>query len=253
MDNSTHHTDELLVRYLDGDLPEETRKTFEQRLDSEPILRVQLEDLRQAKEAIRYYGLKDRVKTIHTEIHKESTAPVKQISITRKIIRYSISIAAGIILIVVGITGYNFYRLTPSRVLADQHTDYALPVTRGTDIRPSGLEKAFREKKYAAVVSARSRAKSPEEKMFVGVSYLKLKNYAPAIDYFKQVFEDKSSPVNKSRVEAAEYYLAMAYIGNKDYDFALAHLHSIQANPSHLYHENVSNKLIRRVKLLKWR
>ena len=53
--------------------------------------------------------------------------------------------------------------------------------------------------------------------------------------------------------DAAEYYLALAYLKNNDYDQAIELMNTIHDNSSHLYTKKFSLKYIKRVKRLKWR
>jgi hypothetical protein len=61
---------------------------------------------------------------------------------------------------------------------------------------------------------------------------------------------DLKSPVFS---DEAEYYLALSYIRNRDYDLAIPILEKIKDHPIHIYHEKVDAKLIRKIKMLKWR
>jgi hypothetical protein len=53
--------------------------------------------------------------------------------------------------------------------------------------------------------------------------------------------------------DVAEYYLALAYLKNNDYDQAIELMNVIHDNSSHLYTKKFSRKYINRVKRLKWR
>ena len=50
-----------------------------------------------------------------------------------------------------------------------------------------------------------------------------------------------------------EYYLFLSYIRDRDYNAALAIMEKIKNDPGHIYHKKVTSKLIRQVKLLRWR
>jgi tetratricopeptide (TPR) repeat protein len=85
------------------------------------------------------------------------------------------------------------------------------------------------------------------------MSYLELKNPAKAIEAFRGIVSTNETDAGKIWQDETEYYLALAYIANRDYDFALELLEKIKQEPAHTYHERVSAKLIRQVKALKWR
>jgi hypothetical protein len=60
----------------------------------------------------------------------------------------------------------------------------------------------------------------------------------------------KNDPALK---DAAEYYLALAYLKNNDYDQSIELMNAIHANSTHFYTKKFSRKYINRVKRLKWR
>src|SRR5438045_4334405 len=116
MDNSTQN--ELLMRYLDGELDGQEKLDFEKALASNAALQQRLEDLQTARQALRIYGLKQQVRDIHQQMIDESRpgGNVRHMSSTRRIVRYSISIAASILLLAVGIVGYNFLTVSSEKL-----------------------------------------------------------------------------------------------------------------------------------------
>ena len=253
MDNSTPNYQDLLVRYLDGDLSEQERTTLERRLADDPQLQSELNSLKETREAIKLYGLREKVANIHQQVMRESATPVKQISQARKIIRYAVSIAAAILVIVLGITVFNFYNLSPNKILATNYISYELSTTRDNDTSETRIQKAYRDKQYDEVIKAKRQAINSDDKMLVAMSYFEQKNYAEAIDEYKNVIEGTHPIKDKRLHETAQYYMAIAFIGNKDYDYAIDRLTLIHEDESHLYHERVGNRIIRQVKMLKWR
>jgi predicted negative regulator of RcsB-dependent stress response len=85
------------------------------------------------------------------------------------------------------------------------------------------------------------------------MAYLETNDLPKAISSFQVVIadvKDEKAPVLK---DAAEYYLALAYLKNNDYDQAIELMNTIHDNSSHLYTKKFSRKYINRVKRLKWR
>lgn len=253
MDNSTHN--DILVRYIDGELSGPELEELEQRIASDPALKAEWEGLLMAREAIRSYGLKERVANVHREMMKElKTTPIRTISPARRIIRYSIAVAASILIIVLAVAGYNFYMLSSNKVFADNYHSYELSVMRDSSQSLSELEKAYVDKNYSGVIQqSYNRPYTIKENFLRAMSYLELGNNPRAIEAFKQVIAKNESSGTTLMKDDAEYYLALTYLRNRDFDLALDLLEKIRANPRHLYHEKVSSKLIRRVKMLKWR
>jgi tetratricopeptide (TPR) repeat protein len=255
MDNSTQGTNDLLVRYLDGELAEAEKQKLEARLDVDVELQEELAALRAAREAVKQYGLREQVAGIHRQVMQEMRIPQRQRlgGNIRRVIRFSISVAASIILIVGAILALNFFSLSPSRVFTDNYHSYELPTTRSGQADESAVEQAYRSKNYYEVTRRVPLAGNLKDQFLVGMSYLELKNPARALESFREIMSTNDSNRSNILQDETEYYLALAYIANGDYDFSLELLEKIKQEPSHTYHERVSAKLIRQVKALKWR
>jgi predicted negative regulator of RcsB-dependent stress response len=256
MDNSTHNMSEKLVQYLDGELTGAEKESIEQQLAADKNLQEELESLKATREAVKIFGLQQKVSGIHQQMMQEMQSPVKKISSTRRIIRYGIAVAASVVLIVGCIIGYNFYTLSSNKVFASNYHSYELSTVRSDDTAQiSPVEKAYREKDYKKTVELISQQSSltVKETFLAGMSYMELNNSTKAIDEFKKVIAGNENAKSNLFKDEAEYYLALTYISNKDYDFALDILRTIKENPEHLYHEKVTTKLIRQIKMLKWR
>ena len=261
MDDSTHHMSEQLVPYLDGELTGAAREMVEQQLAADKKLRDELESLKITREAVMIYGLQQKVSGIHQQMMPELKTPLKKMNpladgSVRRIIRYSIAVAASAVLIVGSIVGYNFYKLSSGKIFASHYRSYELGTVRDADsLLVSPVEKAYREKNYQKVTGLLSKKSSStvKETFLAGLSYVELANNWDAIAMFNKVIAQNDSVQTNLFKDDAEYYLALTHIRNKDYDFAIDLLRRIKENPKHLYHEKVTAKLIRQVKLLKWR
>ncbi|HEV8270899.1 MAG TPA: tetratricopeptide repeat protein [Chitinophagaceae bacterium] len=184
-----------------------------------------------------------------------SEVTAKKISKLRGIIRYSVAVAASILLIFVCIEGYKFYRLSPGRLFAENYTAYELTTTRGeNDSTESKIEKAYREKNYIEVININKNSVLSVKDIFLtGMSYLEANELSKAISSYQVVIADVKDDKTSALKEAAEYYLALAYLKNNDYDQAIELMNIIHNNTSHLYTKKFSRKYINRVKRLKWR
>lgn len=253
MDNSTHDRSEMLVRYLDGELPGPKRLELEAWLANDPSLRLELESLQQAREAIRLKGLRQRVAGIHAKIMRERKGSVKKISQASRIIRFSLSIAAAILLVFGGLTAYNYYMLSPSKVFTENYFSYELNNTRDAGTRESEIRKAYREKDFGRVSKLGEKAGNGDDILLAAMAHMELRQFTEAIEKYREVLDLADATRDKMTRETAEYYLSLAYIANRDFDFALANLSAIREDPYHIYHEKVTGKLIRQVNRLKWR
>jgi len=184
-----------------------------------------------------------------------SDATAGKISKARRIVRYSVAVAASILLIFVCIVGYNFYRLSPGRLFAENYTPYELTTTPdGNDSIASKIEKVYREKNYAEVIKLNANSVPSVRDIFLtAMSFLETDDPSRAISNFQVVIADMKNDKNAVLKDAAEYYLALAYLKNNDYDQAIELMNMIHDNSSHSYTKKFSLRYIRRVKRLKWR
>ncbi len=136
---------------------------------------------------------------------------------------------------------------------ADNYIAYELTTTRdGTDTL-TAIEKAYKEKKYAEVISLNKLSVlTPHDKFLTGMAYLETMDYPRAVRSFQLVLEEVKDDKTILK-DVAEYYLALAYLQDRDYDQAIELMNAIQNDPSHLYKAKFTRKYINRVKRLKWR
>ena len=169
-----------------------------------------------------------------------------------RIIRYTISVVACILIVLLGVVGYNFYRLSATKIFTEQYSPYELaaPADSGTS---HDVETLYREKKFDEVHEIARLSNDRFTLFLAGMSSMEIKNYARAIRYFKRVIDINEKAGTRHLADEAEYYLALAYIVEKDFDLALELLQKIHDNKDHLYNQKVGRKLIRQVKWLKWR
>ncbi len=172
-----------------------------------------------------------------------------------KLIRYLIAMIAGLVLVVGIIMGYNFLTLSSAKVYKSAYTAFVLPDTLRQKETERPIEKAFRVKKYSTVKTIHKKGEdnSVKGEFLNGMANLETNELVKAINSFNEVLElNKQSSVPVLNDET-EYYLALAYVKNRDYDLALALLQKIRADKRHTYYRKISRRTIRRVKLLKWR
>ena len=256
MDNSTQGMSENLVMYLDGELTGQDKADFEKQLEADPGLQEELNRLQQTRSAVKYFGLQQKVAGIHQEMMLELATPVIPISRGRKILRYSMAAAAAVILLVGSWLAYSFFSLSPDKVFASGYHSYELSNMRSGDGNGStAIEKAFEGKLYDEVLKLyrEGAGNGNRDRFLTAVAALEKKNDPLAIRLFKEQLESNRLSSKPVFNDDAEYYLALGYIRNKDFDFALPLLQKIKDDPEHTYNSKVTTRLIRKVKLLKWR
>jgi predicted negative regulator of RcsB-dependent stress response len=184
-----------------------------------------------------------------------SEVTAKKFSKVRRIVRYSVAVAASVLLIFVCIVGYNFYRLSSDRLFAENYSAYELAnIRRENDRTESKIEKAYREKNYAEVININKNSMLSVKDIFLtGMSYLETNDLSKAISSYQVVIADVKEDKTTLLKDTAEYYLALAYLKNNDYDQAIELMNTIHDNSSHQYKSKFSSKYINKLKRLKWR
>ncbi len=179
----------------------------------------------------------------------------KRINKVRRIVRYSVAVAASMLLIFVCIIGYNFYRLSSDRLFAENYTAYELTTTSDkNDNAESKIEKAYREKNYAEVIKLNATSVLSVKDIFLtAMSFLEINDPSRAISNFQIVIADVKDDKNSTLKDATEYYMALAYLKNNDYDQAIELMNTINDNSSHQFKNKFSRKYINKIKRLKWR
>src|SRR6187402_1216585 len=170
-----------------------------------------------------------------------SDVTAKKISKLRGIVRYSIAVTASLLLIFVCIEVYNFYSLSAGKLFAEKYTGYYWMATE--DTTESEIEKAYKDEKYAEVINLnRNSVLSIKDVFLTGMSYLETNDLSKAISSYQVVIADVRDDKNSMLKDAAEYYLALTYLKNNDYDQAIELMSAIHDNPSHSYEKKFSLK-----------
>ena len=173
----------------------------------------------------------------------------------KRIIRYSVAIASGLSLLVLCYLAYAFFTLSPNTLYSDNYTPYKTDGPGdGKGNNQSNIEKAFRESNYTEVIHLNETSPLyPKDILLTGLSYLETGNLSNAISSFQVVLADADKTKSTVLTDQAEYYLALAFLKNRDFDQAIELMIRIHDNPRHTYHGKFSRNYIRRVKILKWR
>ena len=248
--------EELLFKYLDKEMTAAEQEEFDRRLHSEPDLQEQLERLQLSIGTVNYYGIQQQVADVQRQLQAELDEKFRQsgsakIIPMRKALRYTLAIASCIILILVGTRFYQIYQLTPEKVFKESYVGYSINNLRSGKTAATALEQAFAQRNYTEVIqlSKGTTVLSTKQELLIGLSYLELNKLSESIVQFKNII---SQPENNYKQDA-EYYLALTYIKNKDYSNALTILKKIESDKSHLYHNQVTPKIIREVRWLSWK
>ncbi|MBL7747107.1 MAG: hypothetical protein JNM19_06745, partial [Chitinophagaceae bacterium] len=230
MDNSTPGMNELLVQYLDGTLQSPEKENLKAQLAADAALQQEFDSLLLTREAVRYYGLKEKVATVHQQMMEEMKAPVKQIGGTRRMLRYAASIAASLLLLVGGYLAYTFFTLSSEKVYSANYQKYEPATVRDGGATESAIEKAYRQGNYQEVIELHNAKpdRTAGDEFICGAAAMELNNNTIAIKCFTEVLAINTKTGTKALNDEAEYYLSLSYVRNKDYDYALDIMHRIK-------------------------
>ena len=242
------HNDDLLIRYLDGELTGQEKAGLEERLKTDSALQEQLVRLKLAIQAVKHLGTTQKVAGIHqqmmSELKPERKSRVVPLS---KAIRYTMSVAASILVLFIGVRIYMAAQTSPEKLYNEAFVDFNTSGTRSVNSNLSEIEKHYQQKNYNGVTNAvRTIRLDPKDSLLLGLSYLQTERTNQAIS----IFQNLASSANDFQQDG-EFYLSLSYLKNRDYEKALPLMQKIEANPTHLYHQQFTNDFIEKVKDLK--
>jgi len=210
-----------------------------------------LENLQLAKSAIQKYGLNQKVAGIHNQMMQELGTPVRHISQRRRLVRYGMTIAARVAIVVIANFVFNSTTVTSGKLFEENYFSYELSTTRDPAAIETPIEKAYKGKDYQEVAKAGDTATTVKSLFLAAMSNLESKNDAKAIELFKTVIAKTESAGTGIFKDESEYYLALTYLRSKEYDRALELMQKIRDDKSHLYHEKITDKLVRDIRKLR--
>ncbi|MDN3655026.1 hypothetical protein QWZ08_05285 [Ferruginibacter paludis] len=245
--NNNFTTTELLIQYLDGELDETQAADIKRTLDQDELARQELENLRMAKAAIVSYGIKSRVGLIHKEMMEElKTETTATVGVVRSMLRYSLRIAAILILAAGSFFTYQYFSATPEKLFSQNFASFKINETRGTGT--SALKNAYQKGDMPAVIEQYKLLQQPgkEDYFLAGNAYLNSKQPSNAIDAFITLQQKNKTDNTHYYEEDTEYFLAMSYLAANEAEKAFPLLKKINADVTHPYHQHVSDWLLRK-------
>ena len=239
-----------IFRYLAGEMEEQERVSFQRMLDSDHALNEEVKRKTTVIEAIRYSGISEKVRSVQKAFTDQYHRARNRKATLNRAIRLGLSIAAIVFLVWIIVVAYSFYSLDPDKIYKDIFVSYQITEVPGRASPTDSIELNFAAGEYQKVVKKyRKFVLLPDkEYLLAGVSYLRLNDPFLAIPPLRKVAQKE----NVYR-EDAEFYLALAFLKNRDYDHAFALMQKIHNNPDHLYNNKFPEEVMRQVQMLKWR
>ena len=234
---------------MDGELEPSEANEVQKSIEADASALTELEQLRLAKEAMKTYGLKNRIASIHTEMMEElKENNIPRIGGTRKLFRYSMRIAAAIVLLLGVAILYQYYSATPEKLFRENFQAFALRETRGN--AGSALEEAYKKQSLPEVIQQYNALPQPqaEDYFLAGNAFLGLHQPAKAIAAFTSLQQQNANSATHYFEEDTEYYLGLAYMDNNEMVKAIPIFEKIHADAGHPYHSKISNWFLRRAR-----
>jgi tetratricopeptide (TPR) repeat protein len=255
--NNNYINSDTLIQYMDNELSLEDKTNIENQLKHDAIMQQELENLTLAKSAIKTYGLKKHVSTIHAEMMNEMVVEKtssSQQGIVRKIVRISMKVAAAIFIVMLGVGVYQYATITPDKVFASNYTPYTLSVNRGT-VEKDMIEKSFKEKNYTGITTQFETLTDASTKgsFLAAIAYMETNNYKKAIAAFNNVLSKNTLEKTSILNDDAQYFLAMSYLKNNEVKLAMPIFEMINNNTNHLYNDKVTSAFMRKLKIINWK
>jgi len=231
-DNSTNT--ELLIRFLDGELPAGESAALEQEIASDPLLREAVENIRAARRGVRRYGMHQQVGRIRREMVAEG--PARNLRVIRM---RMMRVAAVFLLVASTATIYYFLQLTPRRLYKNNFEAFTAAPSRGG---ADSLLTAYGRNDPAGVVAIFDRLvkPGPRDYLLAANAWLSLGQPKPAIRALLDLQAANARQDTHEFQDDAEYYLAMGYLADGQAEKATPIFEKIRNTPDHLYRDKVS-------------
>ena len=243
----------LLVDHLDKNLEGEALQQAEGLIRDDQEAAKEWQNLQTAVEAIQETGVYDQVGAIRNQYKAQQSGNVKSGAIVRGMSKNVLRIAATVLILIGAAVAYKYTTVNPTSMYNDYYTSFDLGTTRGSD-NTDAIEEAYRNKDWNAVIALSNGLILKSNKIFFlsGMANLELKNYTAAIGTFSFILESNKRTKATSFQDEAEYYLALAYLGDNQPANALPLLEKIKADNDHLYHDKVQ-KMSTDLKVLEYK
>jgi len=231
----------ILIDHLDNNLSDEEMLTVEELIRDDKDMANEWKILHIAVDAIQEAGLYEQVSAVRKQYRESKTVAIQpQGAVVRKMFPNKLRIAASILLFITAATLYKYTSVNSVSFYNKYYSSFELNTSRGVE-NTNTMEQAFRNKNWSEVVSIFNGPvqKNNESYFLEGMAQLELKNYAMAINAFKQVMIENTKSKENYFQDESEYYLAMAYLANNEAGKAMPILEKIKADQNHIYHEKV--------------
>lgn len=239
----------LIDRYLNGEMDAEELHSFEEELQYNDELYVDLQfekDIEHILSRNDILEFRDKVNKIVDEAREEKPRGRVIRIASRRMQLIAASIA---ILIAVSASLYFLYpRSYSNDKLFSMYYDSDRPVhvSRSGDASLVEALRHYQQKDYenAIVLFNEILDEQPANfsiRFYTGISYIETKQFSKAIEYFTHIIDHN----NNLYVEPSEWYLGLSYLGNEQPDMAIQQFKIVAGDEISFYHDKAREILTR--------
>ena len=241
--NENFTNTELLIKYLDGELDGAEQNAVKKSIEENTSTSQEFENLRLAKEAVKLHCLQKKVGSIHSEMMQELKQETTQHkpAVVRKLIRYSMRIAAAFIILIGMSVLYQYFTASPEKLFNENFEAFSLHETRGD--ASGSLNKSYQQENMQAVIQQFNLLKAPEttDYFLAGNAYLTTGQPDKAIQAFAALQQKNKTDNTYYFEEDTEYYMALALLANKQTVIAIPLFEKIHADKAHPYNKKIGS------------
>lgn len=246
MNNSTQHNYEKFDRFVSGNMDAAEEKVFLEDL-KDPVIKDEFNKYKMSVDAI-------RLSRIKTEVIAASERHFNSAQGRNLFLRKTLKFAAGISILL--LSGLYFYSLSinQEQVFNSLYVSYKLPITRSAEVSDIHLDSLYSGKDFKGLVTSFKQIESPvsSDYFLAAMSYLEEKDVEKAILMFQKVSEYNLQKGTNSFSQETDFYLALSYLQDGQYQNSASLLEKIENNSSHLFNQNVTAITLYKLKYLTW-
>jgi tetratricopeptide (TPR) repeat protein len=226
----------LLDQYLQGELPDDQKKAFEERLQTDEALAAELE-LRQQmhtylRTQARQPALEEAMQNLGNTYFSQDGKSAKILPIGRRRLYLGLGIAAAIALLLLIWNPFGTGNLYKAYA---KHPPLALVEKGDTRTLAQQAEVAYQEQDYAKAYSLLNEltdlsSKNVQLQLALGISALETGRTTKARQLFEELAEGNSALRNYGR-----WYLALSYLKTEEFDQAKTELQKLDDSDPALY------------------
>jgi tetratricopeptide (TPR) repeat protein len=244
--NDNFYTDNVLDAWLHGRVEgkEAEARLREQGVDN-PVAALELHQA--AAKAIQQYEVLRQVQAVHRLYAPKAADANVAIPQKGKVlhlpwVKWSMRVAALLLLMAGGWIGYEYAATNTSTVYGEVFQPYYVNTDRGVgNVVTHRMVEEFKAGDYAAVINTYQKlpASSNREKFLTAYAYHQTGKQSEAIALLRQVLLHNQQSGSRLYQDEAEFYLALSQLKNGNKEEAVRLLTAIRNNPDHTFHQQV--------------